>query len=49
MNNLIFNYAPWILSNYPYESFVTQPWLKGFKLNTFVQQQWRYLDVGPRP
>jgi len=49
MNDLIFNYAPWIMSSYPYESVVAQPWLKGLKLNTYVQQQWRYLDVGPRP
>ena len=30
MNDLIFNYAPWIMSNYPYESVVAQPWLKGY-------------------
>ena len=45
MNDLIFNYAPWIMTNYPYENIVVQPWLKGYKLNTFVQQQWRYLDI----
>ncbi len=48
MNDLIFNYAPWILTDYPYQNVLAQPWLKGYKLNTFVEQQWRYLDVGPR-
>ena len=49
MNDMIFNYAPWILTDYPYENMLVQPWVKGYKLNTFVEQQWRYLDVGPRP
>jgi oligopeptide transport system substrate-binding protein len=49
MNDLIFNYAPWILTDYPYQNMLVQPWVRGYKLNTFVQQQWRYLDVGPRP
>jgi ABC-type transport system substrate-binding protein len=48
MNDLVFNYAPWILSNFPVKNVLTQPWLKGYKLNTLVEQQWRYLDVGPR-
>jgi ABC-type transport system substrate-binding protein len=49
MNDLIYSYAPWIMTYYPYESILVQPWLKGYKLNTFVQQQWRYLDVERRP
>jgi oligopeptide transport system substrate-binding protein len=49
MNDMIFNYAPWILTDFPYENMLVQPWVKGYKLNTFVEQQWRYLDVGPRP
>lgn len=49
MNDLIFNYAPWILTDYPFRNMLVQPWVKGYKLNTFVEQQWRYLDVGPRP
>ena len=36
MNDLIFNYAPWILTDYPYQNVLAQPWLKGYKLNTFV-------------
>jgi ABC-type transport system substrate-binding protein len=48
MNDLVFNYAPWILGNFPVKNVLAQPWLKGYKLNTFVEQQWRYLDVAPR-
>ncbi len=49
MNNLIFNYAPWIMTHYPYDNILVQPWVRGFKLNTYVQQQWRYLDIEGRP
>jgi len=45
MNDLIFSYAPWIMTYNQYENMVVQPRVKGYKLNTFVQQQWRYLDV----
>ncbi|MEO8136559.1 MAG: ABC transporter substrate-binding protein [Betaproteobacteria bacterium] len=49
MNDLIFNYAPWILADYPYENWVVQPWVRGFKLNPFAEYPFRYLDVGARP
>jgi ABC-type transport system substrate-binding protein len=49
MNNLIFNYAPWIMTHYPYDNIVVQPWVRGYKLNTYVQQQWSYLDIDGRP
>ena len=49
MNDVIFGYAPWILTSYPYQNDVTQPWLKGYKQHPFVQHQWRYYDVEPRP
>ena len=45
MNNLVFDYAPWILVNYPYTNVVAQPWLRGYKQNPFVPQQWWYYDV----
>ena len=48
MNDLVFTYAPGILGNFPVKNVLAQPWLKGYKLNIFVEQQWRYLDVGPR-
>ena len=49
MNDMVFNYAPWILSNFPVKNVLAQPWLKGYKLNTFVEQQWRYLDLAAHP
>jgi ABC-type transport system substrate-binding protein len=49
MNDMIFNYAPWILTNYPYENDLAQPWLKGYKQHPFAPHQWRYYDVDPRP
>jgi oligopeptide transport system substrate-binding protein len=48
MNDMIFNYAPWILTNYPYQNVLVQPWLKGYKQNVLSLQQWRYYDVEPR-
>ena len=49
MNDMIYGYAPWIITSYPYENYLAQPWLKGFKQHPFVQHQWRYYDVEPRP
>ena len=49
MNDMIFNYAPWILANYAYENDLAQPWLKGYKQNPSVPHQWRYYDLDPRP
>jgi len=45
MNDMIFNYAPWILTNYPYQNVLAQPWLKGYKQNALTLQQWRYYDI----
>ena len=49
MNDLIYSYAPWIFNDYPYENWVVQPWVRGFKLNPFAEYQFRYLDVDARP
>ena len=49
MNDLIFNYAPWIFADYPFENWVVQPWVRGFKLNPFAEYQFRYLDIEARP
>ncbi len=49
MNDMIYGYAPWILTNYPYQNDLVQPWLKGYKQNPFVPHQWRYYDVEARP
>jgi ABC-type transport system substrate-binding protein len=48
MTDMIYAYAPWILTTYPYENVLTQPTLKGYKQHPFVEHQWRYYDVGPR-
>ena len=45
MNEMIFNYAPWILTDYPYHNVLAQPWLKGYKPSVLTLQQWRYYDV----
>jgi hypothetical protein len=37
------------MTSYPYDNILVQPWVKGFKLNTYVQQQWQYLDIDGRP
>ena len=47
MNDLIFDYAPWILTDYPYSNVVAQPWLRGYKQNPFLQHQWWHYDVAP--
>ena len=49
MNDLILGYAPWIMADYPYYNVLTQPWLRGYKLNPFVRNQWAYYDVAARP
>ena len=48
LNDMIFNYAPWILTHYPYRNVLVQPWVKGYKQNPFKDQQWQYHDVGRR-
>jgi ABC-type transport system substrate-binding protein len=45
MNDLIFDYAPWILTDYPYTNVVAQPWLKGYKENALLPNNWMYYDV----
>ena len=48
MNDMIFNYAPWILTNYPYQNVLVQPWIKGYKQNPLTLQQWSHYDIEPR-
>jgi len=45
LNELIANYAPWILADYPYRNDLSQPWLKGFKPNAFQRWQWAYYAI----
>ena len=49
MTELVLAYAPWILWVYPYDNFLTQPWVKGFKLHSFLRYQWKYYDVDKLP
>jgi ABC-type transport system substrate-binding protein len=47
MTELVVNYAPWLLGDYPYSNVLAQPWLKGYKQNVLLRHQWKYYDVGP--
>ncbi len=47
LTRLIDAYAPWIMADYPYYNWLTQPWLRGYKFNPFIRQQWEYYDVAP--
>src|SRR5690349_474382 len=45
LNEIIVNYAPWIVADYPYRNDLTQPWLRGYKQNAFQRWQWAYYDI----
>jgi len=45
LTELVQNYAPWVLGDYPYANLLAQPWLKGYKQHPFVKNQWKYYDV----
>jgi len=47
MNDLVFAYAPWIVVQNAYYNVLTQPWLRGYKVNPFVRYQFSYYDVEP--
>jgi hypothetical protein len=38
-------YAPWQLSVYRRETILVQPWLQGYKYNTFYVHPWQYYDI----
>jgi len=46
---LIEGYAPWVMGDYPYYNVIVQPWVRGFKSNPFVRNQWEYYDLVGRP
>ncbi len=48
MTEIILNYAPWTLDSYPYSNVLVQPWVKGYKLNVFLRNQWKFYDVEAR-
>jgi ABC-type transport system substrate-binding protein len=48
MSEAVLNYAPWMMDLNAYVSVLTQPWLKGYKQNPFLRNQWKYYDVDKR-
>jgi oligopeptide transport system substrate-binding protein len=45
LTELVQNYAPWVLGDYPYSNVLAQPWLKGYKQHPFVKNEWKYYDI----
>jgi len=45
MSELVVAYAPWVLHAYRIENIVVQPWVHGYKYNTFDPHAWMYYDV----
>lgn len=48
MSEAVLNYAPWMMDLNVYVSVLAQPWLKGYKQNPFLRNQWKYYDVDKR-
>ncbi len=45
MSRLVVAYAPWVLHTYRIENIVWNPWVEGYKYNTFDPNPWMLLDV----
>ncbi|MGH8714691.1 MAG: ABC transporter substrate-binding protein [Casimicrobiaceae bacterium] len=45
LSELVTAYAPWELSVYRRETVLVQPWLLGYKYNTFFVHPWQYYDI----
>ncbi|HKW52506.1 MAG TPA: ABC transporter substrate-binding protein [Stellaceae bacterium] len=45
LSELVMAYAPWELSVYRRETILVQPWLEGYKYNTFFVHPWQYYDI----
>ncbi|HYK64506.1 MAG TPA: ABC transporter substrate-binding protein [Patescibacteria group bacterium] len=45
MSSLVTAYAPWVMHTYRIENVIVQPWVLGYKYNTFDQHPWMYYDV----
>jgi ABC-type transport system substrate-binding protein len=45
MNDIVRNYAPWVLLAFRVDSVVVQPWVLGYKFNPNWLHPWAYLDV----
>jgi ABC-type transport system substrate-binding protein len=45
MSQLVTAYAPWVMTTYRIENVVVQPWVLGYKYNSFDQHPWMYYDL----
>jgi len=45
MSSLVTAYAPWVMHTYRIENVIVQPWVLGYKYNTFDQHPWMYYDL----
>jgi ABC-type transport system substrate-binding protein len=45
LSELVTAYAPWQLSVYRRETILVQPWVLGYKYNTFYVHPWQYYDI----
>jgi ABC-type transport system substrate-binding protein len=45
MSALATAYAPWVLHTYRIENIIVQPWVLGYKYNTFDTHSWMYYDI----
>ena len=45
MSKLVVAYAPWVMHTYRIENIVWNPWVEGYKYNTFDPHPWMYLDL----
>ena len=45
LSELVTAYAPWQLSVYRRETILVQPWVLGYKYNSFFVHPWQYYDI----
>lgn len=45
MNDIVRNYAPWVLLAFRIDNVITQPWVLGYKFNPNWLHPWAYLDL----
>ncbi len=45
MNDIVRNYAPWVLLAFRVDNLITQPWVLGYRFNPYWLHPWAYLDI----
>ena len=45
MNDIVRNYAPWVLLAFRLDNVIVQPWVLGYKFNPNWLHPWAYLDL----